>query len=277
MKNENVFKPISGWMPLLLVILMPITFYLFRHPVWWIVGGLIFLLLVSGFIIINPNSSRVLILFGKYVGTIKEDGFFWANPFFIKKGVSLRANNFDSERLKVNDKRGNPIQISVILVWRVKETFKAVFEVEDLFNFVKIQTDSAVRKLAGQYAYDHVDDHQEVTLRASSDEVNQALENELQERLVIAGIEVMEARIAYLAYAPEIAAAMLKRQQAEAIVSARYKIVEGAVGMVENAMEQIKIRQIAEFDDKEKARMVGNLMVVLCSDRETSPVIEMNG
>jgi len=277
MKNENVFKPISGWMPLLLVILLPITFYLFRHPVWWIVGGLIFLLLASGFIIINPNSSRVLILFGKYVGTIKEDGFFWANPFFIKKGVSLRANNFDSERLKVNDKRGNPIQISVILVWRVKETFKAVFEVEDLFNFVKIQTDSAVRKLAGQYAYDHVDDHQEVTLRASSDEVNQALENELQERLVIAGIEVMEARIAYLAYAPEIAAAMLKRQQAEAIVSARYKIVEGAVGMVENAMEQIKIRQIAEFDDKEKARMVGNLMVVLCSDRETSPVIEMNG
>ncbi|MBK7234025.1 MAG: SPFH domain-containing protein [Saprospiraceae bacterium] len=277
MKNENVFKPISGWMPLVLVILLPITFYLFRHPVWWIVGGLIFLLLASGFIIINPNSSRVLILFGKYVGTIKEDGFFWANPFFIKKAVSLRANNFDSERLKVNDKRGNPIQISVILVWRVKETFKAVFEVEDLFNFVKIQTDSAVRKLAGQYAYDHVDDHQEVTLRASSDEVNQALENELQERLVIAGIEVMEARIAYLAYAPEIAAAMLKRQQAEAIVSARYKIVEGAVGMVENAMEQIKTRQIAEFDDKEKARMVGNLMVVLCSDKETSPVIEMNG
>ncbi|MBK9271457.1 MAG: SPFH domain-containing protein [Saprospiraceae bacterium] len=277
MKNEIVLKPISGWWPLILAIVFPLSFYLLRHPVWWIGGGLIYLLLISGFIIVNPNFSKVLVLFGKYVGTIKEDGFFWANPFLVKKGISLRANNFDSERLKVNDKRGNPIQISVILVWRVRETFKAAFEVEDLFNFVKIQTDSAVRKLAGQYAYDHVDDHQEVTLRTSSDEVNHALELELQERLEIAGIEVMEARIAYLAYAPEIAAAMLKRQQAEAIVSARYKIVEGAVGMVESAMEQISQREIARFDDHEKARMVGNLMVVLCSDKETSPVIEMNG
>ncbi|HNR09569.1 MAG TPA: SPFH domain-containing protein [Saprospiraceae bacterium] len=277
MKSENVLKPISGWGPLILAIVMPATFFLLRHPVYWATGGLLWLLLLSGFIIVNPNFSKVLILFGKYVGTIREDGFFWANPFLVKKGISLRANNFDSERLKVNDKRGNPIQISIILVWRVRDTFKAAFEVEDLYNFVKVQSDSAVRKLAGQYAYDHVDDHDEVTLRSSSEEVNETLERELQERLEIAGIEVMEARIGYLAYAPEIAAAMLKRQQAEAIVSARYKIVEGAVGMVENALHQLKERGIADFDDREKSRIVGNLMVVLCSDKETSPVIDMNG
>lgn len=277
MNQEKTIKPLSGWGPLLLVILIPVLLIFLRTPVFLISGGLLWLLLIGGFIIVNPNFSKVLILFGKYVGTIKEDGFFWANPFYIKKGISLRANNFDSERLKVNDKRGNPIQISVILVWKVRETFKAAFEVEDLYNFVKVQTDSAVRKLAGQFAYDHVDDHEEITLRSSNDEINQALEKELQERLEIAGIEVLEARIGYLAYAPEIAAAMLKRQQAEAIVSARYKIVEGAVGMVENAMEQLEKRNIARFDDAQKSRIVGNLMVVLCSDKETSPVIEMNG
>jgi regulator of protease activity HflC (stomatin/prohibitin superfamily) len=275
--KEKIFTPISGWPILLIVLLLPVTGYFYQNPFWWVAGGILWFLLISGFIIINPNFSKVLTLFGKYVGSLKDAGFYWANPFFTKKGISLRANNFDSERLKVNDKRGNPIQISVILVWRVRETFKAAFEVEDLYNFVKVQTDSAVRKLAGHYAYDHVENHEEITLRSSSIEVNDSLERELQERLEIAGIEVMEARIGYLAYAPEIAAAMLKRQQAEAIVAARFKIVEGAVGMVENALHQLQERKIAEFSEQEKSRLVGNLMVVLCSDKETSPVIEMNG
>lgn len=274
--KEKIINPSSGWIFLTLMLVLPFTAFIFQNVFYWIALAVVELILLSGFVIVNPNYAKGMVLFGKYVGTIKKDGFYWVNPLYVSKIISLRANNFDSERMKVNDRRGNPIQISVILVWKVKDTFSALFEVEQLADFVKIQSDSAVRKLANQFAYDHVDDHEEITLRSSSNEVNETLEMELQERLNIAGIEVLEARIGYLAYAPEIAAAMLKRQQAEAIVSARYKIVEGAVGMVEGALKQIKDKGIASFDDKEKSRVVSNLMVVLCSDKEVSPVIEMN-
>lgn len=194
------------------------------------------LFMVPGFVLVNPNSSRVLLLFGKYVGTIKKNGLFWVNPLYSKKKISLRASNFDSERLKVNDKLGNPVMISTILVWRVTDTFKAAFDVDDYQNFVRVQTDAAVRKLASMYPYDNFADEgldEDITLRSSVNEVSEALEKEIQERLSMAGIEVLEARIGYLAYAQEIANAMLKRQQATAIVAARHKIVEGAVSMVE--------------------------------------------
>lgn len=232
------------------------------------------LIMLFGLITVNPNQSRVLTLFGKYVGAIRENGFQWVNPFYRKRKISLRARNFDSERVKVNDKRGNPILISVILVWRVRETYKAAFEVDDYESFVKVQTDAAVRKLAGMYSYDNFDDDlEEITLRSDVGDVNDALEAEVSERLEIAGLEVIEARIGYLAYAPEIASAMLKRQQAEAIVSARFKIVEGAVGMVDSALELLSEKNIIELDDEKKAAMVSNLMVVLCSDKEATPVL----
>ena len=213
-------------------------------------------------------------LFGAYKGTVKDNGFFWANPFYSKQRISLRARNFDSERLKVNDRIGNPIMINVILVWKVSDTYKAAFEVDHYEEFVRVQTDAAVRKLAGSYPYDNFDDAQaEVTLRSGMHEVNEALENEITERLAIAGIEVTEARIGYLAYAPEIASSMLKRQQAVAIVAARKKIVEGAVGMVEDALQQLADDNIVDFDEDKKAAMVSNLMVVLCGDKEATPVI----
>ena len=230
--------------------------------------------LAKGFFIISPNESRVFTFFGKYVGTAKENGLNWTNPLYINRKISLRARNFDSERLKVNDKHGNPIMISVILVWKVRETFKAAFEVDRYESFVTIQTDAAVRKLAGLYSYDNFDDDmEEITLRSGLTEVNTALEHELEERLAIAGIEILEARIGYLAYAQEIASAMLKRQQAEAIVAARFKIVEGAVGMVESALELLSKKQIIDLDEEKKASMVSNLMVVLCSDKEATPVL----
>lgn len=231
-------------------------------------------LLIRGFFIVNPNSSKVMVLFGAYKGTVKENGFFWANPFYTRQKISLRARNFDSERVKVNDKIGNPILINVILVWKVNDTFKAAFDVDRYEEFVRVQTDAAVRKLAGSYSYDNFDDDQsEITLRSGMDEVNEALENEITERLAMAGIEVMEARIGYLAYAPEIASSMLKRQQAVAIVAARKKIVEGAVGMVEDALQKLDADDIIHFDEDKKASMVSNLMVVLCGDKEATPVI----
>lgn len=214
-----------------------------------------------------------MIFFGDYRGTVKKNGFFWVNPFFVKKKISLRAHNFDSERVKVNDKLGNPILISVILVWQVEDTYKAAFEVNDFQHFVHVQSDAAVRKLAGSYAYDDFEDQAEITLRSGMEEVNHKLEEELSERLAIAGIRVMEARIGYLAYAEEIASAMLQRQQATAIVAARYKIVEGAVGMVESALEELNKKGIVDLDEEKKAVMVSNLMVVLCSDRSATPVI----
>lgn len=275
---EKPFKPLSGYVfifLLLLIIAGGIFALLETHnPLFGAIAFLLFMLVVPGFFFINPNSSRVVTLFGKYVGTVKDNGFFWANPFFNKKAISLRARNFESEKVKVNDLRGNPILISVITVWRVRDTYKAAFEVDDYASFVKLQSDAAVRNLAGQYSYDNFDDEQtELTLRSGMQEINHALENALSERLSIAGIEVMEARIGYLAYAEEIAAAMLKRQQAEAIVAARFKIVEGAVSMVEMALQDLSSKQIIELDDERKASMVSNLMIVLCSDKEITPVI----
>ena len=234
------------------------------------------LIMYAGFVLVNPNSSRVLLLFGKYVGTIKENGLFWVNPLYTKKRISLRASNFDSERLKVNDKLGNPIMISTILVWRVTNTYKAAFDVDDYQNFVRVQTDAAVRKLASMYPYDNFADEglvEDITLRSSVNEVSEALEQEVQERLSMAGIEVLEARIGYLAYAQEIANAMLKRQQATAIVAARHKIVEGAVSMVEMALEELSKKGLVALDDERKSAMVSNLMVVLCSDKDVTPIV----
>lgn len=234
---------------------------------------LIVFLISIGFFAINPNGSVAMVLFGEYKGTVKNNGFFWANPFFSRSKVSLRAHNFESDRLKVNDKLGNPITISAILVWQVEDTYKALFEVDKYENFVKLQADAALRKLAGLYPYDNIEDHAEVTLRAGTNEVNHQLEAELSERLHMAGIKVIEARIGYLAYATEIAQAMLRKQQATAIIAARQKIVEGAVSMVEMALSELSKKNIIELDDDKKAAMVSNLMVVLCSDKDVTPVI----
>ncbi len=277
MSNEKTTKPQSGY-TMLVVILVLIALGIFtsimvRNPIGLVLIPVIIIIL-PGFFIVNPNGSKVLVLFGAYKGTVKENGFFWANPFYRKNRISLRARNFDSERLKVNDKKGNPIMISVILVWRVHDTYRAAFDVDNYENFVRVQTDAAVRKLAGSYSYDNFDDDQaEHTLRSGLQEVNVALERELEERLEIAGIHVHEARIGYLAYAPEIASAMLRRQQAEAIVAARFKIVEGAVGMVELALDMLSTKKVVDLDEEKKAAMVSNLMVVLCGDKDATPVV----
>lgn len=276
MTNEKSFAPMSGYPMLFLALLLVAgMIYLLTLGITWTLSiVLLVILMLPGFFVVYPNGSTVVTLFGDYKGTVKKNGFFWANPFLAKKKVSLRARNFDSDRVKVNDKVGNPILISVILVWRVKDTYKAAFEVDNYENFVTVQTDAAVRKLAGMYPYDNFDDEgAEITLRSGVHDVNEAMESELDERLAIAGIEVLEARIGYLAYAPEIAQAMLRRQQATAIVAARYKIVEGAVGMVEAALEQLSHKEIIHLDEEKKATMVSNLMVVLCGDRDASPVI----
>lgn len=231
------------------------------------------LVLAIGFFAISPNNSVAMVLFGDYKGTVKGNGFFWANPFFTRTKISLRAHNFESDRLKVNDKLGNPITISAILVWQVEDTYKALFEVDKYENFVKLQADAALRKLAGLYPYDNLEDHHEITLRSGTNEVNHQLELELAERLQMAGIKVIEARIGYLAYATEIAQAMLRKQQATAIIAARQKIVEGAVTMVEMALSELSKKQIIELDEEKKAAMVSNLMVVLCSDKDVNPVI----
>lgn len=277
MKNERIIKATNGYAIFAVFVLAVVaTVYLFASR--WILPAagmvVIDLLLVKGFFIVNPNKSMVMVLFGKYMGTVKNNGLFWTNPFYNTQSISLRARNFDSERVKVNDLVGNPILISVILVWAVEDTYKAAFDVDNYEHFVRVQTDAAVRKLAGIYPYDNFDDEQkDITLRSGIQKVNEDLENELKERLEIAGLEVLEARIGYLAYAPEIASAMLKRQQATAIVAARFKIVEGAVSMVENALDQLSKKEIIEFDDDKKASMVSNLMVVLCGDRDATPVI----
>lgn len=277
MKSEKEIKLANGYTMLFVVIVLiaalVTAIVVTRNPRFLFAAPLI-LGLLPGFITVNPNSSRVLVLFGAYKGTVKDNGFFFTNPFYTKQKVSLRARNFDSERVKVNDKVGNPILINVILVWRVKDTYKAAFDVDVYEHFVRVQTDAAVRKLAGSYPYDNFDEERKaITLRSGLAEVNDALEHELTERLAIAGIEVTEARIGYLAYAPEIASSMLKRQQAVAIVSARKKIVEGAVGMVEDALEKLTNDGIVDFDNDKKATMASNLMVVLCGDKEATPVI----
>jgi regulator of protease activity HflC (stomatin/prohibitin superfamily) len=276
MKAEKSYKAQNGYLMLFVIlVLIGIGIISLR---FYVGAFLIFIaiIMLAGFVLVNPNSSRVLLLFGKYVGTIKENGLFWVNPLFSKKRISLRASNFDSERLKVNDKLGNPIMISTILVWRVTNTYKAAFDVDDYQNFVRVQTDAAVRKLASMYPYDNFADEgldEDITLRSSVNEVSEALEQEVQERLSMAGIEVLEARIGYLAYAQEIANAMLKRQQATAIVAARHKIVEGAVSMVEMALEELSKKGLVTLDDERKSAMVSNLMVVLCSDKDVAPIV----
>jgi len=277
MKEEKEFKPMSGYLILLVVLVMflsPLLSFVDGVYLWFIVLSVLALFLSLGFLVVNPNESSVLVLFGAYKGTVKENGFWWVNPFFVKKKLTLRARNLDSDPIKVNDKLGNPIMIGVVLVWRVQNTFKAAFEVDDYAHFVEIQSEAAVRKLAGHFPYDNFEDEEaEITLRGGGEEVNQILENEISERLAIAGIEVIEARINYIAYAQEIAGAMLKRQQATAIVAARRQIVEGAVGMVEMALSELSKKNIIELDEEKKAAMVSNLMVVLTGDKDVSPVV----
>jgi regulator of protease activity HflC (stomatin/prohibitin superfamily) len=277
MKEEKNFSPMSGYLMLVIVlalIILPVLGLFLIKMLLLIAPVVLGVFLAIGFLVVNPNESAVMVLFGAYKGTIKKNGFFWANPFLTRKKISLRARNLDSDPIKVNDKVGNPIMIGIVLVWRVSDTFKAAFEVDDFSHFVDIQSEAAIRKLAGHYPYDNFDDEgAEITLRSGGEEVNDVLEEELTERLAIAGIEVHEARISYLAYSSEIASAMLRRQQATAIVAARIKIVEGAVSMVEMALEQLSAKKIIDMDDDKKAAMVSNLMVVLCSDKDATPIV----
>ena len=252
------------------------------------------LFILGGFLMLEPNTARVTTWFGKYSGTFTKTGFYWINPFYGAKKVSLRARNLDAEPIKVNDKVGNPVMIGLVMVWRLKDTYKALFEVDSqtmastdgtlggntkglmhaLEDFVSVQSYAALRQVAGQYAYDDNDeDTKELTLRSGGDEINEQLESKLNERLSLAGIEVVEARINYLAYAPEIAAVMLRRQQASAIITAREKIVEGAVSMVKMALDKLSSEEIVELDDDKKASMVSNLLVVLCADEQAQPVV----
>ena len=277
---EKLISPRSGWLFLffefLLLILIGLATLIDQETTRIIVIitlSLLFIFLMPGFMAIEPNSSRVLNLFGKYVGTVKKDGFFWANPLFAKKKISLRANNFDTKAIKVNDKQGNPIMIGAVVVWKVENTFKAAFDVDNYHSFVETQSEAAIRKLAGSFSYDNWEDEEaQITLRSSANEVNELLDLEVSERLSIAGIHVIETRISHLAYSTEIAGAMLQRQQASAIVAARKKIVEGAVGMVEMALEALSSKDIVHLDEEKKAAMVSNLLVVLCSER-TTPVV----
>jgi regulator of protease activity HflC (stomatin/prohibitin superfamily) len=274
---EKQYSGFSGYFFLFLefVVLMLMVFGFIRGmivPAVFLIP--VFILIAIGFTVVDPNQSCVMVLFGAYKGTIKSNGFYWVNPFFVRKKISLRARNFDSETIKVNDKLGNPIMIGLVLVWKVQETFKAAFGVDEYEHFVVVQSEAALRKLAGLYPYDNIEDQSaEVTLRDGTEEVNDELEREIIERLNIAGIEVIEARINHIAYAQEIARAMLKRQQATAIVAARFKIVEGAVSMVEMALEQLSRKKIVELDEDKKATMVSNLMVVLCGDKDATPIV----
>lgn len=277
MINEKEIKAQSGYSHLFIsLVLMGIGIWLLILKMPWfglpsIVVGFGWLF---GLIIVNPNESSVLTLFGSYVGSIKTPGFFWYNPFTLKKKVTLRAMNLNGTPLKVNDKIGNPVEIAAVIVWQVADTAKASFDVENYQNYVSVQSEAAVRHLAGSFPYDNLEDEDaEITLRGGADKVNDLLMRELNEKLSIAGILVSDARISHLAYASEIASAMLQRQQATAVVAARKQIVEGAVGMVEMALHQLSEREIVELDPERKAAMVSNLLVVLCSDRSVSPVV----
>jgi regulator of protease activity HflC (stomatin/prohibitin superfamily) len=277
MKEEKNFTPASGYLFLLILLgVIGSVIFSFIGEIYWLGVLLTFvsILILPGFTVVNPNTSCVMVLFGAYKGTIKTNGFYWVNPFFNKKRISLRARNFDSEPIKVNDKNGNPIKIGLVLVWKVDNTYKAAFDVDNYEHFVLVQSDAALRKLAGLYPYDNFEGHEaEITLRGGGEEVNDELEREIRERLQIAGINVIEARINYIAYAEEIAGAMLRRQQASAVVSARFKIVEGAVSMVEMALEQLSSKKIIDLDEEKRAAMVSNLMVVLCGDKDANPII----
>ncbi len=274
---EKQYSPMSGYLFVVIEIVLA-AFVVLGFMRGLVVPSVIlivlFTLIAIGFTVVDPNQSCVMVLFGAYKGTIKTNGFYWVNPFFAKRKISLRARNFDSETLKVNDKLGNPIMIGMVLVWKVEDTYKAAFGVDEYEHFVVVQSEAALRKLAGIYPYDNIEDENaRITLRDGGEEVNDQLEAEIRERLIIAGIYVIEARINYIAYAQEIAQAMLKRQQATAIVAARFKIVEGAVSMVEMALAELSKKQIVNLDEDKKATMVSNLMVVLCSDKDASPVV----
>ncbi len=305
MINEKTIKPRSGWLPLAVILGMPVVAIAcfvqaaqYNDPSLWVLAGILLSLasfvLMFGFLAVAPNDSRVLLLFGEYKGSVIESGFYWVNPFFSKRKLSRRVRNFETGRVttpekkhsgvviepatrsagkpsKVNDRDGNPIDISAVVVWKVVDTAEALFEVDDYEHFVEVQSEAALRVLASRHPYDS-EDH-EVSLRGNTVEVCEQLKKDIQERLDKAGVEVIEARISHLAYSPEIAAAMLQRQQAQAVVAARTKIVEGAVGMVEMALAQLKDDNIVELDEERKAAMVSNLLVVLCSDRHTQPVV----
>lgn len=306
MVQEREFSPLSGWLPLAIVIA------LFVGGPWllidtaesggsgWLIAAAIVLvtlaaIMIFGFMAIAPNDSRVLLLFGEYKGSVRASGFFWVNPFYSKKKLSLRVRNFETGSLstpekkdaagkvvqektrthgrpsKVNDRDGNPIEISAVVVWRVVNTVEALFEVDDYEDFVAVQSEAALRSMASRYPYDS-EDH-EISLRGDTNKISGQLRDDIQERLDKAGVDVIEARISHLAYAPEIAAAMLQRQQAQAVVAARTKIVEGAVGMVQMALDHLSRDQVVELDEERRAAMVSNLLVVLCSDRHTQPVV----
>jgi regulator of protease activity HflC (stomatin/prohibitin superfamily) len=280
--REISFQQISGWPMLgLTFLLLGLTVGCFiaggrAGSVAVIVLGIVcfvsFLLTLPGFFIVNPNMSMVLILFGNYRGTVRHNGFFWTNPFTGKRKVSLRARNLNGEKLKVNDQVGNPIEIAAVLVWRVRDTAQALFDVDDYVAYVHIQSETAVRHLASSHPYDAASDDV-VSLRRSTEEVAAELKKELEDRLSKAGVEVVEARLTHLAYAPEISGAMLRRQQADAVIAARQKIVDGAVGMVEMALHRLKEANVIELDEERKAAMVSNLLVVLCSEHGTQPVV----
>lgn len=283
---EKIVKPISGIVGFLIsILLLAGAVYLFvqqgerEQPDPWILGpgillALLGLFLFKGLMIIQPNHSRVLNLFGKYVGTVKANGWFFVNPFYSTENISLRAQNLESAKLKVNDKMGNPIEIAAVIVWQVGDTYKAAYDVVNYREYVLRQSEAAVRHLANSFPYDNLEDeHADITLRNGAEKVNEILEQELNERLAPAGIVIREARISHLAYAAEIAGAMLQRQQATAIVAARTKIVEGAVGMVEMALEMLSKKDIVVLDEERKAAMVSNLMVVLCGERGAQPVL----
>ena len=293
--EERVLRPVSGYLGLLMVLitiagsLLMIVFGHIEQIVPLFVIGYVMIpvniTLLSGLMTVSPNEAAVLVLFGKYKGTVRKEGFYWYNPFcrrFNPAGdasgarrsfVSLKSMTLNNDKQKVNDAEGNPIEIGVVVIWRIKDTAKAVFNVDNYVNFISIQSDAAIRNIARQYPYDISDDGDEKSLRGSAQEIAQVLRDELQARVETAGIEVVEARIAHLAYAQEIAAAMLQRQQAKAIVDARTTIVEGAVGMVELALEKLSETGMVELDDERKAQMVSNLMVVLCANKDAQPVI----
>jgi len=284
MLQERVLKGFPGWMMvglLLAVLATSIAIFINAAQSRWLTAPLVLVLLLvivldliawAGLTVVNPNTAKAVLLFGDYKGTLRAPGFWWVNPLTLRRSVSLRTRNFESGKLKVNDHIGNPIEIAAIVVWRVVETAEALFQVDDYEHFAHVQTESAIRVLATTYPYDAHEDG-ETSLRGSADEVSKRLRDEIQERLAKAGVEILEARISHLAYAPEIANAMLRRQQATAIIAARQKIVEGAVGMVEMALDQLSAKQVVQLDEERKASMVSNLLVVLCGDRDAQPVV----
>ncbi|ALL05264.1 band 7 protein [Pedobacter sp. PACM 27299] len=278
MYQEKIITPPSGYLTFVLFLaLLGGGIYALaskQYAVGAIALAINFILVLPGLIINNPNESKVLTLFGKYVGTVKTDGFFWVNPLTIKKSVSLKARNLNGHQIKVNDKLGNPIEIAAVVVWQIQETAKAMFAVEDYLQYVAIQSEAAVRHLANIFPYDNFEDEEAtITLKDGAEKVSSLLEAELSERLSRAGIEVIEARISHLAYAQEIASAMLQRQQATAVIAARKLIVEGAVSMVEMALDRLSEKNIVELDEERKASMVSNLLVVLCGERNVQPIL----